>query len=39
MVERIRAWRPTQEEVELIVAEMRPIICEFAQRARREISR
>ena len=39
MAERVRAWRPTEEEVELIVAEMRPIIREFAQRARRDISR
>jgi len=34
MIESIRAWEPTREEVERIVAEMRPIIREFARRAR-----
>ena len=34
MAERIRVWRPTQEEVESILIEMRPIINEFARRAR-----
>jgi hypothetical protein len=39
MAQRVRAWRPTEEEVRRIVAEMRPIIHEFAQRARRDIPR
>jgi len=39
MADRVRAWRPTEEEVERIIAEMRPIIHEFAQRARRDIPR
>ena len=34
MVERVKAWRPTQEEIESILIEMRPIITEFARRAR-----
>jgi len=33
MGERIKIWRPTQEEIESILVEMRPIICEFARRA------
>ena len=27
----LQAWRPTKEEVERIVAEMRPIIAELAR--------
>ena len=34
MAERIKIWRPTQEEIESILVEMRPIISEFARRAR-----
>ena len=32
--QRVRTWRPTQEEIERIMIEMRPIINEFARRAR-----
>lgn len=27
----VRSWRPTDEEVERIIAEMRPIIAELAR--------
>ena len=38
MDERLRDWRPTQEEIERILEEMRPIIHELAKRDR-EITR
>jgi hypothetical protein len=34
MDEHQRAWRPSREELERILAEMRPIVAEFARRAR-----
>ena len=34
MDERLRSWHPNREELERILAEMRPIIAEFARRAR-----
>jgi hypothetical protein len=34
MAERVKVWRPTKEEIESILLEMRPIISEFARRAR-----
>lgn len=34
MNEQLRTWRPTADEVERIVAEMRPIIRAFARRDR-----
>jgi hypothetical protein len=37
MSERLRVWRPNQEELDRIMAEMRPIITEFAQRARQAV--
>jgi hypothetical protein len=36
MDERLRGWHPTTEELERILAEMRPIVIEFARRARDE---
>jgi hypothetical protein len=36
MDERLRSWHPNREELERILAEMRPIIAEFARRARAE---
>ncbi|HEX2040614.1 MAG TPA: hypothetical protein VHF47_12890 [Acidimicrobiales bacterium] len=36
MDERLRSWHPNREELERILAEMRPIIAEFARRARDE---
>jgi hypothetical protein len=33
-VERLRRWHPSDEELEGILAEMRPIVREFARRAR-----
>jgi hypothetical protein len=36
MDERLRSWHPNREELERILAEMRPIIAEFARRARTE---
>jgi len=36
MDERLRSWHPKGEELEGILAEMRPIIAEFARRARYE---
>jgi hypothetical protein len=34
MDERLRNWHPSREELERILAEMRPIVAEFARRAR-----
>lgn len=34
MDERLRNWHPDREELERILAEMRPIVAEFARRAR-----
>jgi len=34
MDERLRSWHPSREELERIMAEMRPIVAEFARRAR-----
>ena len=34
MDERAPIWRPSREELERILAEMKPIVVEFAQRAR-----
>ena len=34
MDERTCRWKPTREELERILTEMRPIVAEFAQRAR-----
>ena len=39
MDERLRAWRPTQEELERILDEMRPIIHEMARRDRESVTR
>jgi hypothetical protein len=36
MTRPITAWKPTADEVKRIVVEMRPIIVEFARRAREE---
>lgn len=33
-VERLRRWHPRGEELDRILAEMRPIVREFARRAR-----
>ena len=35
-VERLRRWHPSDEELVLILDEMRPIVAEFARRARAE---
>jgi hypothetical protein len=35
-VERLRRWHPSDEELVLILDEMRPIVQEFARRARAE---
>ncbi len=32
----VASWKPNQEELDRILAEMRPIIAEFARRARQE---
>ena len=37
MDERLRDWRPTQEEIERILDEMRPIIHELARRDRETV--
>ena len=34
MDQRTLKWRPSREELERILAEMRPIVAEFAARAR-----
>jgi hypothetical protein len=34
MDECLRTWHPSREELERIMAEMRPIVAEFARRAR-----
>ena len=39
MAERVKVWRPTEEEIETILIEMRPIITEFARRARQATKR
>ena len=39
MDERLRAWRPTEEELERILEEMRPIIHEMARRDRESVGR
>ncbi len=36
MDERLRDWHPKDDELERILAEMRPVIVEFARRARIE---
>ena len=36
MDERLRNWHPGRDELERILAEMRPVIVEFARRARVE---
>ena len=36
MDQRAPMWRPSREELERILAEMRPIVAEFAKRARAE---
>jgi hypothetical protein len=38
MNERLKTWHPSGEELERILAEMRPIIAEFARRARAEVT-
>ena len=35
----VTAWKPNREELDRILAEMRPIIAEFARRARQEVKR
>ena len=37
MDERLRDWRPTREEIERILEEMRPIIHELARRDRETV--
>jgi hypothetical protein len=34
--ERLRRWHPSPQELDRILAEMRPIVIEFARRARAE---
>jgi hypothetical protein len=34
MDEHLRTWHPSREELERIMAEMRPIVAEFARRFR-----
>ena len=34
--ERLRRWHPSDEELQGILAEMRPIVAEFARKARAE---
>ena len=36
MDERLKNWHPGRDELERILAEMRPVIVEFARRARVE---
>jgi hypothetical protein len=36
MDDRLRSWHPNRDELERILTEMRPIIVEFARRARVE---
>jgi hypothetical protein len=38
MNERLKTWHPSGDELERILAEMRPIIAEFARRARDEVA-
>ena len=38
MDERTQAWQPSPEEIEAILAEMRPIIEDFARRAREAVT-
>jgi hypothetical protein len=38
MNERLKTWHPSGEELERILAEMRPIIAEFVRRARAEVA-
>jgi hypothetical protein len=35
----VASWKPNQEELDRILAEMRPIIDEFVRRARQQIQR
>ena len=37
MDERLKQWHPRGDELDRILAEMRPVILEFARRARAEI--
>ena len=39
MEERLKNWHPGGDELERILAEMRPVIVEFARRARAETER
>ena len=39
MDERLKDWHPGRDELERILAEMRPVIAEFARRARVETER
>jgi hypothetical protein len=36
MDERLKSWHPSPDELEQILREMRPIIVEFARRARNQ---
>lgn len=36
MDERLKNWHPGRDELDKILAEMRPVIVEFARRARAE---
>ena len=38
MDERLRAWRPTQDEVDEIVRSMRPLLRELARRDQQKIA-
>jgi hypothetical protein len=38
MDERLRAWRPTQEEVDEIVRSLRPLLRELARREQEKIA-
>lgn len=39
MARRLEAWEPTADEVQRIVAEMRPIIRDFARRSAQDCER
>lgn len=38
MNEQLKSWHPSGEELDRILAEMKPIIAEFARRARDQVA-
>ena len=39
MDERLRQWRPTREEVDQIITELRPLIRDLARRDQEQVAR